>query len=315
MSRAIFIILVITCLLGFFLSEDTEATEAWAADNPKTLVYPMAFENHGRTLTVKSKPAKVVTYGVPASELMAALGLDHLLAARVHEDHSRGVLPEYEEALSRVPKISDSFARENKDIADGMDFVIGKFRPASRELRWTYPPVYVLETADFEENRRQIREVGRIFQVEDKAEGIAAGLDRGLAAVAARLTVLYPIKVLILDMRPDGFFAAGSKDFESQLVEAANGGNVFNDMEYWSKVTAPEISARQPEILLLLDYGPTAADNKIAALKEDPTLSKLRAVETGRILVLPLDTLQPGVRVALAVETLARYFHPSLFGH
>ncbi|MDR1395001.1 MAG: ABC transporter substrate-binding protein [Deltaproteobacteria bacterium] len=275
--------------------------------------FPLAFENYGRLVVIDKLPQKVVTCGAAAAEIMAALGLGNLVVGRVHTVHGRGLLAEYEKLLAQVPEIADSLAQLAGEGTEGTDIIIGQFQASDGELTWKWPPVYVLDARDLEGLYQQIRHIGRIFMVQAEAENLLTGLSEGLNRTAGRLKVFEPVKVLIFDPRPDGWYAAGTGDYMSRLLDLAGGVNVMNGQPDWSAVTAGDISARDPEVILIPDYGLTRAELKRAVLKEDPVLSQLEAVENDRILIMPLETLEPGVRAALAVDTMARFFHPSLF--
>ncbi|MDR2141504.1 MAG: ABC transporter substrate-binding protein [Deltaproteobacteria bacterium] len=272
--------------------------------------YPMSFENKGRVVTVNSQPKKVLTYGVPAAEIMAALGLSQFVVGQAYA--GEGLLPEFEEALKGVPKIYAA-SQARRKITQGADFIIGRFKPDALELTWDWLPVYVLETKSLEEFYQQVRDLGRIFRIETQAEKVLTKLNESLARTTGVLKNYEPVKALVLDQREDGSYVAGGMDFESRLVNLAGGNNIFADQPGWSKVPAEEILARQPEAVVILAYGSVQPELRLADLKADPILSNLDAVAHDKILVLPFYTMESGIRSALAVDALARFFHPSLF--
>jgi iron complex transport system substrate-binding protein len=272
--------------------------------------YPMSFENKGRLVTVWRAPQKAVAFGVPAAEIMAALNLGSVMIGRVQG--SEPLWPEFEAALKGVPKV---LAKDQVDseFASGADFFFGRFAADSRELSWDWLPVYVLEPGGFEDLYRRIRDIGQIFQVQGRAETVLAGLNASLNRTVSRLTDYVPVKTLVYDPRPDGIYVAGDTDFESRLLVLAGGQNVFADRPGWSKATAEEIVARQPEAFIVLKRGPIPTETRVANLKAHPVLNKLKAVENDKILVMGLEALESGLRAGQTVEILAKFFHPSLF--
>ncbi|MDR1871828.1 MAG: ABC transporter substrate-binding protein [Deltaproteobacteria bacterium] len=272
--------------------------------------YPMSFENKGRVITVRAAPKKALTFGTPAAEIMAALGLGPFMLGRIQG--REGLLPEYEAALKEVPKYFDPDV-ESQEIVKGADFFFGQFPKDAREIRWDWLPVYVLEPGSLEDLYQRIREIGQIFQVEDRADRLLTELNDKLYQTTSRLTSYEPIKALVYDIRADGVYTAGGPDFESRLVDLAGGDNIFSDLEAWSKVTPEEILARDPEAIIVLDYGTEEAEKKVASLKAHPVLSQTRAVKLDKILIMTLNSLESGLRAPQAVETLAKFFHPSLY--
>jgi iron complex transport system substrate-binding protein len=272
--------------------------------------FPMSFENKGRLVTVKKAPQKVLTFGVPAAEIMAALDLGPVVMGRIH--NREGLWPEYEAALKAVPKIAgpDQITQE---IVQGADFFFGSFPPSAQELSWDWLPVYVLEPGSFEDLYQRIRDIGQIFEVEERAETVLAKLNDQLYQTTRRVQNYEPVKTIVYDPRADGLYVCGGTDFESRLVSLAGGVNVFADRPEWSKVTAAEILDREPEAIVLVQYGDKAPELKTADLKADPILSKLMAVTNNKILVLDLEALESGLRAGLTVAVLAKFFHPSLF--
>jgi iron complex transport system substrate-binding protein len=272
--------------------------------------YPMSFENNGRILTIKKLPKKALVYGVPAAEIMVSLGLAQTV---VGFSYKNGELdPPHKEALKDTPLI-ESYHDESRLIDKGADFIIGRFALNSPELIRGWPPVYVLGSVTLENFFQQIRELGEIFQIPERSALILADLNARLFKVTKRLEEYEPVKALVYDPRADGIYVPGQEDFATRLVNLAGGVNVFSDRKEWSVATPEEIWDRQPLAIIVPDYGDSQAELKVARLKADPILSKLVAVETDKILVIPLINLGPGVRVATAVESLAKFFHPSLF--
>ena len=65
---------------------------------------------------------------------------------------------------------------------------------------------------------------------------------------------------------------------------------------------------------MVLDYGATSAEDKIAYLKAQPIMATTPAVREDRFVVIPLDDLFESSRIVPAADTIARGLYPQAFG-
>ncbi len=121
------------------------------------------------------------------------------------------------------------------------------------------------------------------------------------------------IDVLVFDSGSNDVFTA-TQNFLNTLVTMAGGENVFGDIEdNWATVSKEDAVERAPEAIVVIDYGSTTAQEKIGFLKSDPALSKIPAVQNEHFVVLPLSAASEGVRVAEALEVLAKGLYPDSY--
>jgi iron complex transport system substrate-binding protein len=98
------------------------------------------------------------------------------------------------------------------------------------------------------------------------------------------------------------------------LIALAGGKNVFDDVaKNWTTVSWEAAVQRQPEVIVINDYGETSAEAKIELLLNNSALADTPAVKNRRFVVLPLPGVFEGVRNPGAVELLARGFYPEAF--
>lgn len=93
------------------------------------------------------------------------------------------------------------------------------------------------------------------------------------------------------------------------LIEAAGGTNIMNDLEKsWATVGWEAVVARDPEVIVTVNYGEVTADQKRAFMMENPAFADIDAVRNDRFIVLEYAEATPGPRNIEAVKTLATAF-------
>lgn len=284
---------------------------------------PLTFDNYGREVTVEKKPENVLTLGPNCTELFAALGLSDRVIGRSLVNHSRGPLPEYEEAVSKIPELNYANATREAILSSGADFIyaldweIGDAGCNLDEAAQYGMTVYVNSAATLEQQYQEILDIGRIFGVEETAEAFVADQKARIAAVQEKLRGQAPVDVLIYDSGSDGVFTCSGVNFESLLVGLAGGHNLFDDLteKQWITVSYEEVLARNPDVILIHDYDSPSVEAKIAEIKANPTLSQLDCVKNERFAAITLESVLPGNRMAYAVERMAAAFHPGSFAN
>ncbi|NLU52612.1 MAG: ABC transporter substrate-binding protein [Clostridiaceae bacterium] len=283
--------------------------------------YPMTFENYGRTVTINSKPQKVLTLGPNCTELFVALGLRDYIIGTSLANHSRGPLPEYEEQYVNMPQLNYSSATREAVITSGADFIYGidwEFGDGGldiSELESYGIKVYMNSATTLEEQYQEILDIGRIFGIEDTAQDYVNDQKARIEAVQNKVHWLKTPTVLVYDSGNNGVFTCSGSNFESLLISLSGGKNIFSDLtqKQWITVSYEEVIARNPDIILIHDYDSPSVEEKIAEIKANDILSQLECVKNERFAVISLESVLPGNRMAYTVETLAKAFYPEVF--
>lgn len=281
----------------------------------------LVIDNYGRKVEIIEKPSKVLTLGPNATELFIALGLSDSIIGNSMDNHSRGALPEYAEDYEKIPELTYGSATREAVLTSGADFIYGvdwEFGSEGldvTELESYGIKVYMNKATTMEEIYQEIIDIGKIFGIEDRAEAFVAKQKERIAAVQDKLADQGPVSVLVYDSGGNGVFTAGGTNFESLLIEIAGGRNIFNDItdKQWTTVSYEEVLERQPDVILIHDYDAPTVDQKIKDIKNDPALSQLDSVKNENFVVISLESVLPGNRMAYAVETMAKGFYPELF--
>ncbi len=311
-------------MLGIILvgcGSTNEETNQNAAEGNSTTYETLTLDNYGREVVITEKPTKVLTLGPNATELFIALGLEDLVIGKSLDNHSRGPLPEYAEAYEKIEELTYGSATREAVITSGADFIYGidwEFGGEGldiEELGEFGITTYMNSALSLEEIYEEILDLGKIFEVEEKAEAFVADQKERIAAVQETISGQDPVDVLVYDSGGDGVFTAGGTNFATLLIEHAGGKNIFDDItdKQWTTVSFEEVLARDPDVILIQDYDAPPLEQKINEIKENSVLSELDSVANENFVVNTLESVLPGNRMAYTIEMLAAEFYPELF--
>lgn len=292
--------------------------------------FPVTIENCGFSQVFEAPPERAIALYLNTSEILAAIGATDKVVGMVGD--SSLALPIYAEALDNVPAISvDEFPLPSREVflAEQPDFILtgagGDFtedaigtREALQEQGIaTYQMTATCDgaTASLDTLHQDILNLGRIFGVFDQAELFVNEQNQRIEVVREELSSAAPLSIVNVDSASDKVFV-GHSELLNTLLVFAGGENVFSDLTEqgsFSEVAWEEIVERNPDMILINDYGSTSVEDKIAAIEGHPALGSIAAVQNSRFAFMPLASLTTGARSAEAVEELAAQFHPELF--
>lgn len=256
---------------------------------------------------------------------MLALGLEDSMVGTAYLDDE--IYAPLQEAYAKVPVLADQYPSKEQVIDAEADFLYGGWKSAFGEKGVGTPEELselgihtYLQTSSsmlgpkLENIFIDIRNIAKIFRIEERGEALVAQMTADVEAITAQLpTDQEPLKVLVFDSGEQDVFTA-AQNFMNELVTIAGGENIFGDVESgWATVSKEDAVDRQPEVIVVIDYGATTAEEKINFLKQDPALSTTPAVQNEHFVILPLSAASEGVRAAEAIEILAKGFYPNSF--
>lgn len=285
--------------------------------------FPYTVTNCGVRTTFEAPPKRVVTMNQHVTEIMIELGLTTSLVGTAWLDDA--VLPAYRKAYDSVPVIAKEYPSKEKLLAVNPDFVYGGYASAFAakdgrtrdELKGAGIDTRLnLENCtqgrtSMDDVFREVQEAGRTFGVADRATKWTAEARTTLATTAAGLEDVKPRSVFVYDSGDRTAFTAGGKGIGNELIERAGGRNVFASLDKsFGDATWEQVVAREPETILIYDYGATTVAQKKKRLLADPVLKDVPAIRNKRFAVLPLSDAVLGVRAPAAVQRLAAQLHP-----
>jgi len=305
-----------------------------AASHAYAAHYPVTVRSCNRDVTFARAPARAVSNDSNLTEMMLALGLRSRMAGFTGIGGWKTDDPLLRVRLAGVPELARRYPSIETLVGANADFYfagwnygmrvggpvtpasLARFGIASYELTESCAHVMPMPAASLDDVYRDLRNLGAIFDVEARAARVVASMQARIARVSHALGP-HPARprVFVYDSGEDKPFTAGALAMPTALIEAAGGRNVMDDVrQSWTQVGWESVVARDPQAIVIVDYGAVTAAQKIAFLTADPMLADVDAVRSRRFIVVPYDAATPGVRNAEGIETLARGLHPDAFG-
>ncbi|MFF9760701.1 MULTISPECIES: ABC transporter substrate-binding protein [Streptomyces] len=301
--------------------KDAKATAAVPAG------FPVTIDNCGVRTTYDRPPSRVVTIHQHPAELMLALGLKERMVGTAFPDSA--VLPELRKNYEAIPELAKKEPSFEKILDAEPDFVYGGYGSAFAENEGRSRKAFADAGIDTYLNREycgkkrvtmedtydEIRTIGEVFGVPDRADELVADLEGRVGRAAAEVAGEPEVPVFVYDSGDKSAFTAGGKSLGTELIRLAGGENVFADLDdVFGDVSWEQVVARKPEVIAVYDYADAGSvEEKKTFLLSQPALADVPAVRNKRFVVLPLTATLVGIRSAYAVEDLARGLHPESF--
>ncbi|MEV7283470.1 ABC transporter substrate-binding protein [Streptomyces sp. NPDC093252] len=290
--------------------------------------FPLTVENCGVTTTYDAPPERVVTIHQHPAELLLALGLKDRMAGTAFPDSA--VLPELRADFEAIPELAEKEPSFETVLEAEPDLVYGGYGSAFADNEGRSRKAFTDAGIDTYLNREycaenqsvtmkdtydEIRTVGDIFGVPERADDLIAELEGRVAKATAAVRGADPVPVFVYDSGDKSAFTAGGKGLGSELIRLAGGENVFADLdEVFGDVSWEQVVERRPEVIAIYDYaGAGSVERKKEFLLAQPALADVPAIKNRRFTVLPLTAALVGIRSAYAVEDLAPALHPERF--
>ncbi|MCS0637584.1 ABC transporter substrate-binding protein [Streptomyces sp. LP05-1] len=308
-----------------------------AADAPG---YPVTLENCGRTTTFTRPPERVVVMNgasVAEASALLALGLGDRVVVN-QQSYGRSEVPGRAAALKRLPT-GDVTPNEAADIpretmlglrpdlvlsttSYGFDarngFATRDDLTAAGAQSYVSPQGCDQDTSRMtvEDSYRLLRDLGKIFGVEDRAEKLVAASRARIAAVSAKVSGEKKPNVMVvfsrMTMGANDFSSVAANGIWNDILARAGGRNAFAGATTatFADLSKEKVAAEPVDALVVISYNDPAPEAYARELlKEFP---QWPAAKNKRFLVLS-DSIYLGPSNDLAVAALARTLHPDAF--
>ena len=281
-----------------------------------------------RTVTFDAPPKAAVSNDINLTEMMLVLGLtDHMVGYTGISGWNK-LDAEMRAGVEELPELSALYPSKEVLIGADADFyfagwnygmrVGGEVTPETLapfginvyELTESCAQIGTKGPASMDDMYNDLRNLGAIFGVQDRAEALIAGYQVDLDTFLATLPPLPQApRVFVYDSGDDTAFTAGRYAMPNAMIEVAGGVNIMSDYEKsWATVGWEAVVARNPEIIIIVNYGEVTAAQKREFMMSNPAFAELDAVKNDRFVVLEYVEATPGPRNINAVKTLAAAF-------
>lgn len=300
--------------------------------------YPMTVENCGQSVTFEAPPQNAVALGQNSAEIMLMLGLEDRMAATAFWPNT--VLPELAEANAEVELLSVEFPSLESVLAVQPDFVAAMLvtlmgpdsKVAKREdFHSLGIPTYLSPSAcsvtevstdiygarselwTMDQLYKEISDLSRIFDVADRGESVIADLKAREAALRGRFEDRDDLTFLFWFSSPspeDDAYLAGGNGPSTYIAELLGGSNAVKAASEWPTLGWEGIMATDPTVIVAAQvdrkrWNLDEAESKIAFLESDPIVSRMEAVQKGRIVVMPGAATNASIQTLYGAEEVA----------
>lgn len=284
-------------------------------------------ESCNRTVTFDAPPERAISNDVNLTEMMLALGLADRMVGYTGISGWKTLDEEMRAGVEELPELSSKYPSKEVLVGAEADFffagwnygmkVGGEVTPETlapfgiKVYELTESCSHIMEKgkASIDDMYVDIANLGAIFGVEDTATALIDGYKADLASFTDSLETGDPLRVFVYDSGEDAPFTAGHYAMPTALIEAAGGVNIMDDFEKsWGTVTWEEVVERNPEIIVIINYGDVTAEQKRAFMMSNPAFAGLDAVRDDRFVTLDYVEATPGPRNIQAIKVLADAF-------
>ena len=289
--------------------------------------FPVTVQSCDREVTFDAAPTRAISNDVNLTEMMLVLGLRDQMVGYTGISGWKTLDEQMRAGVAELPELSERYPTKEVLVAADADFyfagwnygmtVGGEVTPETLapfgiqvyELTESCIHIGTKSKISMQDMYDDLLNLGRIFGVEDRAEALVAGYEARLAEVTAGVDRADPLRVFVYDSGEEAPFTAGRYGMPTALIEAAGGVNILDDIEKsWTEIGWEAVVERNPEVIVIVNYGDVTAEQKIAFMKTNPAFAGIDAVVNDRFVVLDYVEATPGPRNIEAVEKLVAGF-------
>ena len=273
-------------------------------------------------------PQRVVAVWQNSIETLLALGVGDRIVAGMGVPDAKYIRPEYRAAYEAIPYTS----LENLDVETILmmqpDLIVGwssTFSP--KVLRgtefWAGRGVHTyIAPSSARGNRNKtiaqeyqdIRNLGRIFGREERAEELVGAMQNEIAFVAEKTAYMEKRpRALVIELLGKEIRSYGADTLAGDMMRALGADHLASDGQ---SLSMEEIVTLDPDALFLVvtedDYG--SEDAVTARLYNNPALHSLSCVEQRRIYTVPLYAVySAGIRTYDGITIFAHGLYPEIY--
>lgn len=289
--------------------------------------YPLTIHSCNREVTFNEAPKHAVSHDINMTQMMLALGLKSRMAGYSGVSGWKSVTPQMQSLLDGLPELAAKYPSVETLLNANVDFffagwdygmrVGGDLTPQTLQplginvYELTESCAFVMKrpAATLDDTYNDLRNLGKIFDVQDRANALIADMQNQVAEIRKDLPADKP-RVFLYDSGEDRAMTSGHLGMPQALIDAAGGRNILDDVDAsWTRVNWETVVERNPQVIVIVDYSEITAEQKIEFLLKNPALQSVDAIKNQRFIVIPYVQATPGIDNVLAVEALAKGFH------
>ena len=287
----------------------------------------VSVDSCNRTVTFDSPPQRAISNDVNLTEMMLVLGLSDKMVGYTGISGWKTLDEEMRLGVKQLPELSPKYPTKEVLVGADADFffagwnygmkVGGEVTPETLkpfginvyELTESCIHIMTKKKVSMDDMYNDLLNLGLIFQIENRAKKLVDAYRSDLKKFTQKLESIPAKKVFVYDSGEDTPFTAGRYAMPTALIEAAGGINIMDDFQKsWGTVTWEEVIDRNPEVVVIVNYGKVTAEQKRKFMMSNPAFANIDAVKNDRFVTLEYVEATPGPRNIKAIKKLAEAF-------
>ena len=287
----------------------------------------VSVDSCNRTVTFDSPPQRAISNDVNLTEMMLVLGLSDKMVGYTGISGWKTLDEEMRLGVKQLPELSPKYPTKEVLVGADADFffagwnygmkVGGEVTPETLkpfginvyELTESCIHIMTKKKVSMDDMYNDLLNLGLIFQIENRAKKLVDAYRSDLKKFTQQLESIPAKKVFVYDSGEDTPFTAGRYAMPTALIEAAGGINIMDDFQKsWGTVTWEEVIDRNPEVVVIVNYGKVTAEQKRKFMMSNPAFANIDAVKNDRFVTLEYVEATPGPRNIKAIKKLAKAF-------
>lgn len=334
LKKVIILLLSLLMVIGLTACASTSKNDANKENGLETSEgndshYPVTIKTYNYAkepveITFNKAPEKVVAVYQNSIETMLALGLEDKIVMASGLDHE--VKGEYKEAFSKINYIEDFAPSKEAVVMEQPDFILSWYSLFDEKKLgdvdyWhgnninTYISLNsgVKEDRTIENEITDILNLGKIFNVEDKAKSLVDEITKKVDEVASLVEERKNQSTLIIEYFDDKIYTYGAKTLGGDMVSKL-GAELLNPEG--GNISEEDLIKLNPDSIFVVYMDRTdenmskEAINKVLSNK---SLASLNAVKNNRVNSIALGEMySSGIRTIDGITTFANGIYPAL---
>ncbi|MEX8193679.1 ABC transporter substrate-binding protein [Comamonas guangdongensis] len=282
----------------------------------------------GQPVRYAKIPRRAVTHDVNITEMFLYLGLGNRLVGYSGIPSRKEISPQLQPLMQAISNLSSQDMNLEVLLGVEADFVFGGwsygFRPggvtperltshgiASYVLSESCIRVQKRERVALDDTLLDMENISRIFRVAEQTRPRIEQLRASLALLRQQMQGNRTLpRVFVYDSGQDIPVTVGHFGMPQAMLDEAGATNIFADLpNNWPRGNWEDVIERNPEWIVIIDYGQPNAQGKIDFLLQKKELEAVDAIRNRRFFVMSYAEATPGPRNMEAAQRLAAALH------
>ncbi len=287
----------------------------------------VSVDSCNRTVSFDSPPQRAISNDVNLTEMMLVLGLSDKMVGYTGISGWKTLDEEMRLGVKQLPELSPKYPTKEVLVGADADFffagwnygmkVGGEVTPETLKpfginvYELTESCIHIMnkKKVSMDDMYNDLLNLGLIFKIENRAKKLVDAYRSDLKKFTQQLEYIPAKKVFVYDSGEDAPFTAGRYAMPTALIEAAGGINIMDNFQKsWGTVTWEEVIDRNPEVVVIVNYGKVTAEQKRKFMMSNPAFANIDAVKNDRFVTLEYVEATPGPRNIKAIKKLAKAF-------